>query len=149
MSKVADEKDLLGWFEDLDCPPKEYFRQKLSMRRYQLGNDISDHWWVRVLKVVLSVWLTKSSLTTVEQLQQPSLDTKQLENPNVQRLLRPIRPAGFHGVTAVLFISLFVSLMITLAALFAKSRLRGELQFLLLTEGLRLQLLLALSKILT
>ena len=43
MSMVADDKDLLARFEDLDCAPAQYFHQKLCASGYKLGNDVSDY----------------------------------------------------------------------------------------------------------
>jgi hypothetical protein len=67
-------------------------------------------------------------MTTVKQLQQTLLEGKEVKDPDEYRLSEPIRPTDFHGTTATLCISLFVTLMITLAVLFATSKPRGTLQ---------------------
>jgi hypothetical protein len=41
---VANDKYLLEMFGGLDCASKQYLKRKLSVRRYKLGNDMSNHW---------------------------------------------------------------------------------------------------------
>jgi len=95
------------------------FRSKAPCERIQTRKRS----WVSTLSISQFTQLTHSSIRNValsSELQQPLLKT------NEPRLSKPMRPMEFRLATGIPFIGLFVSLVITLAVLFSRSRPYGK-----------------------
>ncbi|OAL51004.1 hypothetical protein IQ07DRAFT_672697 [Pyrenochaeta sp. DS3sAY3a] len=100
MSMVSSSTPLLSSFHDLDSCSTKYMQQKLRLQRYKLSSDSSHCCIVEV---------------TPPQHTLPKVDA------NENHLAKPMRPSEFRLFIAIPFVSVFLALLIALAALYSKN----------------------------
>ncbi|KAF2025483.1 hypothetical protein EK21DRAFT_103882 [Setomelanomma holmii] len=113
MSIVADNQPLLTDVEGYDCCTMEEMQKHVEDKRYKLVHDGSGSGLVEV----------SGSPALNGQIQAVSpLNRRQRTTTDIAK---PVRPKEFSLWMAIPFVSLFITLTITLAVVFAKARSQG------------------------
>lgn len=129
---VASNSELLTDFDELDCCTNQYLWKKLQDKRYKLGEgDMAGSYVMRLPRIEAP--LTSCSIVEIHgsDTKEPHLSrspeiSSEDKKYNGLQIATPLRPTEFRSITALPMLLLFLTLMILLAALYARSKAHGR-----------------------